>query len=408
MLDKVKMKDGTIREIDWNDVDEKTLAEIDWDALYDEGQPCDDDGNPLGSAPEGKPYPNEHACRVRQPGEFQEGSIRRVERQADGKTLWLLIGRLKGKTTTTLQAFRYPKDEWNVTTARAHCKRHKGKEFEPAGPSKAADSNGQEAFFFSQEKDPTADLAEIGQAVDMAVSRGGWECHAEIKAVDEGRRIIEGYANTKDIDRAGEQIVPGAFRDSAARYRKTGVILLDHNPREPIGRPLDVRIDSFGMWIRGVINNGEGVPGLEYIEKAWAQIARGLRRAFSVGFKVLEDTVKDVGGKQIRIIKALDLFEVSVVTLPANVQSVFSVVKAMAEGTDLFNPRLGLWVPEWAPAVCGAISGKAEYPNTARATEELRRRLADMDLSDATKRMRAEIERIDKAMEGGKNHATGK
>lgn len=86
------------------------------------------------------PYPNEHACRVREPGEFQKGSFRRISRKADGKTLDIIIGKLKGKTTTTTQAFRYPKDEWTSDAARKHCKDHSGKTFEPAKGS--ADNGG--------------------------------------------------------------------------------------------------------------------------------------------------------------------------------------------------------------------------------------------------------------------------
>lgn len=88
------------------------------------------------------PYPNEHACRVREPGEFQKNSFRRISRKADGKTLNIIIGRLKGKTTTTTQAFRYPKTEWTADQARQHCKRNNGKTFEPASGKKAADNGG--------------------------------------------------------------------------------------------------------------------------------------------------------------------------------------------------------------------------------------------------------------------------
>jgi hypothetical protein len=40
--------------------------------------------------------------------------------------LSIIIGRLKGKTSTTTQAFRYPKDEWTAAAARAHCKAQGG------------------------------------------------------------------------------------------------------------------------------------------------------------------------------------------------------------------------------------------------------------------------------------------
>lgn len=73
------------------------------------------------------PYPNEHSCRIRQPGEFQPNSFRRIQQ----KKLSMIIGRLKGKTTTTTQAYRYPTDSYSEAEARAHCK-EQGGTFEPA------------------------------------------------------------------------------------------------------------------------------------------------------------------------------------------------------------------------------------------------------------------------------------
>lgn len=68
------------------------------------------------------PYPNEHSCRIKDPGGFQERSFRRLQR---GR-LHMIIGRPEGQRTTTLQAFRYPKSKWSVEEARAHCGEHGG------------------------------------------------------------------------------------------------------------------------------------------------------------------------------------------------------------------------------------------------------------------------------------------
>ncbi len=79
------------------------------------------------------PYPTEHACRVKDPDGFIEGSFRRITREHEGKTYAVIIGKLKGETATTEQAYRYPKDTWTARAARAHCKDHGGR-FEAAGP----------------------------------------------------------------------------------------------------------------------------------------------------------------------------------------------------------------------------------------------------------------------------------
>ena len=78
------------------------------------------------------PYPNEHACRLKDPGGFQKGSFRRTSRRTAGKIYHIIMGRLKGKTTMTEQAYRYPKDSWSAGRARNHCSSHGGR-FEAAG-----------------------------------------------------------------------------------------------------------------------------------------------------------------------------------------------------------------------------------------------------------------------------------
>jgi len=73
------------------------------------------------------PYPNEHSCRIKSPDEFQPDSFRRIK---NGK-LNIIVGRLKGESKTTTQAFRYPKDDYSEDEARTHCK-EQGGTFEPA------------------------------------------------------------------------------------------------------------------------------------------------------------------------------------------------------------------------------------------------------------------------------------
>ena len=77
------------------------------------------------------PYPNEHACRLREPGRFQSASFRRTSREHNGKQYNVIMGRLEGQDTMTEQAYRYDKDTWNAEQARTHCSGHGGR-FEAA------------------------------------------------------------------------------------------------------------------------------------------------------------------------------------------------------------------------------------------------------------------------------------
>ena len=73
------------------------------------------------------PYPSEHACRIKEPGSFQDNSFRRIK----NKDLVMIIGKPNGQDTTTTQAYRYPISDWDEARARKHCKEAGGR-FEPA------------------------------------------------------------------------------------------------------------------------------------------------------------------------------------------------------------------------------------------------------------------------------------
>lgn len=77
------------------------------------------------------PYPNEHACRLRSPGDFQSASLRRMTRRHDGKAYSIIFGRPQGAAGTTEQAYRYSRQTWTAAQARAHCSDHGGR-FEAA------------------------------------------------------------------------------------------------------------------------------------------------------------------------------------------------------------------------------------------------------------------------------------
>lgn len=68
-----------------------------------------------------KPYPSEHACRLRPPEDFEKDSFARDERDHEGKPYSVIMGKLAGEDTMTEQAYRYPKDEWEADAAQAHC-----------------------------------------------------------------------------------------------------------------------------------------------------------------------------------------------------------------------------------------------------------------------------------------------
>lgn len=77
------------------------------------------------------PYPNHHACRMRDPGDFVPGSMRTVKKENAA----ILIGKLKSSGNIATQSIRYPVDKWTESGARAQCEKNKGIMFEPAEPT---------------------------------------------------------------------------------------------------------------------------------------------------------------------------------------------------------------------------------------------------------------------------------
>jgi ATP-dependent protease ClpP protease subunit len=72
------------------------------------------------------PITNWHACRLRDPGAFQKGTFRQISRKHNGKEYRVIVGRLKGETTMTEQAYRYAMESWSAAQARSHCRSHDG------------------------------------------------------------------------------------------------------------------------------------------------------------------------------------------------------------------------------------------------------------------------------------------
>jgi HK97 family phage prohead protease len=179
---------------------------------------------------------------------------------------------------------------------------------------------------------------------EVMLERGRFKFHAGIKQAEEddgGRRIISGFANTRNLDRVNEVVDPNAFRGTLKQWMKNPVILADHWPsvQNVIGRGVEAKIDDKGFFLKAEI-----AKGTQLADDTWTLIQQKMLRAFSIGYRILKDEFvdaadagKDFAGKVRKILK-LELYEVSVVAIPANRESLFSVSKGMLYGTDLMAP----------------------------------------------------------------------
>jgi len=124
--------------------------------------------------------------------------------------------------------------------------------------------------------------------------------------------LFEGYASTFNyVDRGNDMVVPGAFRQSLTERGPAGIKLLwQHDAREPIGMIDEAFEDTYGLYIKGRL-----LLDVRRAQEAHRLMHSGALDGLSIGFHTIQS---DVDQKNIRILREVDLWEVSLVTFPMN------------------------------------------------------------------------------------------
>jgi HK97 family phage prohead protease len=126
--------------------------------------------------------------------------------------------------------------------------------------------------------------------------------------------IIEGYATIFGlVDTFGDIVEDGAFEASLAQHKSEGTapaMLWSHDPAAPIGRWLELVEDETGLRVRGQLNL-ESDGG----QQALIHIKAGDVGGLSIGY--LPKRVERAPDNGLSLVE-IDLYEVSVVSMPAN------------------------------------------------------------------------------------------
>ena len=158
----------------------------------------------------------------------------------------------------------------------------------------------------------------------MLLKRQSFELISNFKlkqADDESTElIIEGYANTTSKDRSGDVVLKDAWENGGLKnFKKNPIILAFHDRSKPIGKAIGYDITDKGLYISAQISKAAG--------NVYNLVKEGILKTFSVSIAI-KDAEYDKKSDTF-IIKAVDLLEVSVVSIPANTNSVFSVKKSL-------------------------------------------------------------------------------
>lgn len=123
--------------------------------------------------------------------------------------------------------------------------------------------------------------------------------------------LIEGYASRfYERDLNDDVVVPGAFRDSLIRSGPEGVrMFYQHNVRTPVGVWDEAFEDETGLFVRGRI-----MPVTPEARMAAALAEAGVIDGLSIGFEARKTRPDETG--RLRVLSAVDLWEVSLVTFP--------------------------------------------------------------------------------------------
>lgn len=144
----------------------------------------------------------------------------------------------------------------------------------------------------------------------------------KIKAVSEDG-LFSGYGSVFGVvDSYKEVVTPGAFAESL--QGRMPALLWQHRSGEPIGVYTSVKEDNVGLYVEGklALKTARGAEAYELLKM-------GALNGLSIGFMTREDSYDKVSG--IRTLKKVDLWEVSLVTFPANDASRVSNVKSVEQ-----------------------------------------------------------------------------
>jgi len=147
----------------------------------------------------------------------------------------------------------------------------------------------------------------------------------KVKALEDGSVYLEGWANKAVVDRGKDLIGKKAW--NVENYKKNPIMLFNHDHSKPIGKMLSVEAKDEGLYIKGRISNSKD-PEISRIRDL---VKEGILNSLSVGIMVSDEEQKD----GVNVIKSVELHECSVVAVPMNQDSQFTVSAKSMKGSLL-------------------------------------------------------------------------
>ena len=298
--------------------------------------------------------------RVRDPADFVEGSFRTTDFGGKlPKGVQAVQGKLKDSGDWATQKFIFRKaDGWTSEKAQAWAKDH---------------------------RDLIAELSLVGKSLLVIAPITAHK----IESVGKARKLVtEGWASTGDLDRDQEIIEPSAWTKTLESYLQNPVVRFMH--QDPVGKTVEARIEpAKGLYVKTKI-----IP-TDLGRNVWKLIKAGVVKSYSIAGKVTSDEMvfhEDLD-RDIHHITGVDLYEISLVDVPANPQAMIEAI-AKAKSSSLVDFKdpivIKSLIREPAPneaKLKGEGGGKKDAPansNVADAIQEFRDAVVNAEVVDLT------------------------
>lgn len=240
---------------------------------------------------------------------------------------------------------------------------------------------------------------------------------AEFAAQMPAEGTVEGYAATfdREPDSYGDVIAKGAFArtlDEWSQKEQPIPLLYAHNTEDPlmnIGKVTEAYEDDIGLHVRAEFDADN--PDAQYVRKL---VKEGRVYQFSFAYSVRDAADVDVDGYPAYELRDLDLYEVSLVQIPANQHAVVTGIKSGRRNSKADADELRQ-IRSLAAQITQAINGlladedeqdepdggpdpdaNAEEPEGAKAEEQTE---TDADEPDQLEQAKAYAQSILKSLE---------
>jgi HK97 family phage prohead protease len=173
---------------------------------------------------------------------------------------------------------------------------------------------------------------------------------ANVKDVDSKKGEVSGYFSAFGmVDSDGDIMMPGAFKRSIQDWgpEAKGRVkhLLNHDPSQPLGKIVDLKEDSYGLYYRSQV--GSHRLGQDFIK----MVESGLIGEHSIGFRTLREQKSDSANE----IHEVMLFEGSSLT---------------AWGANEYTPILGIKSLEQSAKIQEQIKSFEKFIRNSDVTDE--------------------------------------